>query len=109
MTLTAGSRLGLYEIILPFGADGMEQINEQWFGSTINMYADYLIYAGYAAAGALLLVAVLVGWNRTLSKRVLKQTADLGESEKLLRQITGNIQEVFWLTDTQRQTMFYVS
>jgi len=97
MTLAAASRIGLYEIL-----------NEKWFGGTINIYADF-IYAGYAVAGALLLIALLVGWNRTLRKRVMERTADLRESEKLLRQITGNIHEVFWLTDTERQTMLYVS
>jgi PAS domain S-box-containing protein len=84
-------------------------VSQPRFGSTINMYAGYLIYAGYAAGGALLLIAVLTVWNRTLSKRILQRTADLGESEKLLRQITENIHEVFWLTDTDRQTMLYVS
>ncbi|MEA2327717.1 MAG: hypothetical protein QOE68_2676 [Thermoanaerobaculia bacterium] len=48
-----------------------------------NLDAGYPIYTGYALGAALLLIAVLVGWNRTLSKRIQQRTADLGESEKL--------------------------
>jgi PAS domain S-box-containing protein len=87
----------------------LNQINEKWFGRTVNIYGRYLIYAGYATGAALLLIAILVGWNRTLRKRILQRTAALAESEKLVRQITESIHEVFWLTDTERQTMLYVS
>ena len=108
MTLTAGS-VGPYEIVAPLMADWMGQINENWSGSAIDMDAGYLTYAGYGAAGTLLLIAVVVAWNRTLGRGVLRRTADLGQSEKLLRQITENIREVLWLTDTEGQTMLYVS
>ncbi|HEX9500122.1 MAG TPA: transporter substrate-binding domain-containing protein, partial [Thermoanaerobaculia bacterium] len=69
----------------------LERINEKWFGRTINRYGRYLIYAAYAAAVALLLIAGLAGWNRALRKRILQRTADLVDREKLLRQITENI------------------
>jgi PAS domain S-box-containing protein len=87
----------------------LKQIDEKWFGRTINMYGRYLTYAGYAAAVAILLIAGLVGWNRTLRRRILQRTAALGESEQRFRQIAENIHEVFWLIDMVEQTMLYVS
>ena len=56
----------------------LKQIDEKWFGRTINRYGRYLTYAGYAAAVAILLIAGLVGWNRTLRKKILQRTAALG-------------------------------
>jgi ABC-type amino acid transport substrate-binding protein len=51
------------------GPDELKQINEKWFGRTINRIGQYLAYAGYAAGAGILLIAVLVGWNRALKKR----------------------------------------
>jgi two-component system sensor histidine kinase UhpB len=87
----------------------LKQIDEKWFGRTINRFGRYLTYAGYAAAVAILLIAGLVGWNRTLRKRILQRTAALGESEQRFRQIAENIHEIFWLIDMVKQTMLYVS
>lgn len=87
----------------------LKQIDEKWFGRTINRYGRYLTYAGYAAVVAFLLIAGLVGWNRTLRKRILQRTAALGESEQRFRQIAENIHEVFWLIDMVKQTTLYVS
>jgi signal transduction histidine kinase len=70
----------------------LTQIHEKWFGRTINSYGRYLIYAGYAAAVAVLLIAGLVGWNRALRKGVLQRTAALGESEHRFRQLAENLQ-----------------
>lgn len=58
---------------------------------------------------ALLLIAGLVGWNRSLRKMNLHRTAALRESEQRFRQLAENIHEVFWLTDPVKQTMLYVS
>jgi PAS domain S-box-containing protein len=80
--------------------DELKRIDEKWFGLTINRYGRYLAYAGYAAAVAVLLIAGLVGWNRTLRKRILQRTAELGESEQRFRQIAENIHEVFWMSST---------
>jgi PAS domain S-box-containing protein len=87
----------------------LKQIDEKWFGRTINWYEDSLIYAGYAAGVTLLFVAGLVGWNRMLSTRVLERTAALAESEQRFRQIAENIREVFWLTTIDLSKVLYVS
>ena len=87
----------------------LKQIDEKWFGRTINRYGRYLTYAGYAAAVAILLIAGLVGWNRTLRKRILQRTAALGESEQRFRQIAENIREVFWLSTADLSNALYIS
>jgi signal transduction histidine kinase len=70
----------------------LKRIDERWFGSAINRYGRYLTYAGYAAAAALLLVTVLVGWNRTLQKRILQRTAALAATGEQLRALTARLQ-----------------
>ncbi|HYR76478.1 MAG TPA: PAS domain-containing protein [Pyrinomonadaceae bacterium] len=94
-------------------AGELKQIDEKWFGRTLNRYGRYLTYAGYAAAVALLLIAGLVGWNRTLRKRIAQRTAELGESEQRFRQIAENIREVFWMSTgdfgAPLFTMLYIS
>jgi PAS domain S-box-containing protein len=87
----------------------LKRIDEKWFGRTINRYGRYLTYASYAAAVAILLIAGLGVWNRTLSKRVLQRTAASSESEQRFRQIAESIQEVFWLIDVEKQTILFVS
>jgi len=91
----------------------LKQINERWFGRTINTYGRYLSYAGYAAVVAILIIAGLVGWNRTLRKRILQRTAALSESEQRFREIAENIREVFWMStgdfDTPLFTVLYIS
>src|SRR5258706_8067668 len=79
-------------------ASELKQIDEKWFGHPINSYRRYVAYAGYAAAIAILIIAGLVGWNRTLRKRIAQRTAALGESEQRFRQIAENIREVFWMS-----------
>jgi PAS domain S-box-containing protein len=87
----------------------LEQIDEKWFGRTINWYGRYLRYAGYAAAVAILLIAGLVGWNRTLRAGILQRTAALGQSEQRFRQIAENIREVFWMSTPTMDELLYVS
>jgi len=67
--------------------DELKQIDEKWYGRTINRIGRYLTYAGYAAAVAILLIAGLAVWNRTLTKRILQRTAALGESEQRFRRL----------------------
>jgi PAS domain S-box-containing protein len=57
----------------------------------------------------MLLIAGLVGWNRTLSKRILQRTAALAESEQRFRQIAENIREVFWVSDVVGDRITFVS
>ncbi|SRR5216684_7119334 len=59
------------------------------FVETTAIYHPYFFYAA-----ALVLIAGLTGWNRTLRKRVLQRTEALGESEQCFRQIAENIHEV---------------
>lgn len=87
----------------------LRQIDEKWFGRTINRYGRYLTYAGYAAMVAILLIGGLFGWNRMLRKRILQRTAALGESEQRFRQIAENIHETFWLTPVDGSKMLYIS
>jgi PAS domain S-box-containing protein len=87
----------------------LKQIDEKWFGRTINRYGQYLTYAAYAAAAAILLIAILIGWNRMLRRKVLQRTAALGESEERFRQIAENIHEVFWLTTVDASDFLYIS
>jgi PAS domain S-box-containing protein len=87
----------------------LKQINEKWFGRTIRSYGRYLIYAGYATAAAMLLIAGLATWNRALRKRVRQRTAALGESEQRFRQIAENISEVFWLSSPEPTLIHYIS
>jgi len=67
--------------------DEFKQIDEKWYGRTINRIGRYLTYAAYAAAVAILLIAGLAVWNRTLTKRILQRTAALGESEQRFRRL----------------------
>jgi len=87
----------------------LTKIDEKWFGTSINDYSRYLVWAGYVAVAALLLIAVLAAWNRTLRRRILQRTAALRESEERFRQIAENIREVFWLTSFDSARTLYVS
>ncbi len=87
----------------------LKQIDDKWFGRTIDSRAPYLAYAAYAAAAAMLLVAALAGWNRTLRKGILQRTAALGESERRFRQIAENIREVFWMSTPAMDELLYAS
>jgi PAS domain S-box-containing protein len=66
------------------GPADLKKIDEKWFGRAISSdaYGRYLTYARYAAGVALLLMAGLFAWNRTLKKKVLERTVALGESEQ---------------------------
>ena len=66
----------------------LKQIDEKWFGRTIPRYGRYLTYAGYAAAAAMLLIAGLAGWNRTLRKGIVQRTAALRHSAEELQALS---------------------
>jgi PAS domain S-box-containing protein len=91
------------------GSSDLTQIDEKWFGTTIDHYGHYLAYAGCAVAVAFLLVAGLVVWNRTLTTRIQQRTIALLESEQRFRQIAENIDEVFWLATVDLSKILYVS
>ena len=73
----------------------LKQIDEKWFGRTINNYGRYITYAGYAAAVAILLIAGLVGWNSALRKRILQRTAALSEIEEARRKAEQKYKDIF--------------
>jgi signal transduction histidine kinase/ABC-type amino acid transport substrate-binding protein len=78
----------------------LKQIDEKWFGRTINWYGRYLTYAGYAAAVAILLIAGLSGWNRTLRKGVLQRTAALRASELRFREMIAALPVAVYVVDS---------
>ena len=80
--------------------DELKQINEKWFGRTINRIGRYLTYGGYAVAAALLIIAGLTVWNRTLRKKVLQRTAALGESEQRFRRLVELMPVAVYVCDT---------
>src|SRR6266404_3594266 len=80
--------------------DELKQIDEKWYGRTINRIGRYLTYAGYAAAVAILLIAGLAVWNRTLTKRILQRTAALGESEQRFRRLVELMPVAVYVCDT---------
>jgi PAS domain S-box-containing protein len=78
----------------------LKQINEKWFGRTINRIRRYLTYTGYAVAVALLIIVGLTAWNRTLRKKVLQRTAALGESEQRFRRLVELMPVAVYTCDT---------
>jgi PAS domain S-box-containing protein len=78
----------------------LKQIEEKWFGRTINRIGRYLTYAGYAVAAALLIIAGLTVWNRTLRKKVLERTAALVESEQRFRRLVELMPVAVYVCDT---------
>ncbi|HEY9248860.1 MAG TPA: PAS domain S-box protein, partial [Rariglobus sp.] len=69
-------------------------------------------YPDYAAFGVLALAALLLcvfTGRRLVERGVARRIEDLRLSQEQFRQLTDNIQEVFWLIDTARQTMLYIS
>jgi two-component system cell cycle sensor histidine kinase/response regulator CckA len=85
----------------------LKRIDEKWHGHTIDRIGRYLTYAGYAAAVAMLLVAGLVGWNRTLRKKVLQRTAALRESEQRFRRLVELMPVAVYVCDTSGKIQSY--
>lgn len=90
-------------------ADELKRIDEKWFGNPINVirFGRYLKYAGYAAVAAMLLIAGLAGWNRTLNKRVLQRTAALSESEERFRRLVEMMPVAVYVCDTSGLLRIY--
>jgi PAS domain S-box-containing protein len=78
----------------------LKQIDEKWFGRTINRLGLYLTYAGYGTALAVLLFAGLAVWNRALRTKVLQRTAALGESEQRFRRLVELMPVAVYVCDT---------
>jgi PAS domain S-box-containing protein len=79
----------------------LKQIDDKWFGNTINPYGRYLHYAGHAAAAALLLIVALFAWNRALSIRIRQRTAALRASEDRIRLVIDTIPTMVWCLSTE--------
>ena len=47
--------------------------------------------------------------HASLETRVAERTADLAQSQERFRQLAENIDEVFWMTDVEKNQMLYVS
>jgi PAS domain S-box-containing protein len=89
--------------------DELKRIDQKWFGRTTAWYEPHLVYVGYAALLALLIIGALTGWNHALRKKVLQRTAALKESEVRFRQIAENIREVVWLSAADSLESLYIS
>jgi PAS domain S-box-containing protein len=84
-----------------------KEIDEKWFGSTVNWYGRYFINAAYGAETAILLIAGLAAWNRALRKRVLQRTAALGESEERFRRLVELMPIAVYVCDTSGLIQIY--
>jgi PAS domain S-box-containing protein len=78
----------------------LKQINEKWFGRTINWIGRYLTYAGYAVAATFVIIAGLAVWNRALRTKVLQRTAALSESEQRFRRLVELMPVAVYVCDT---------
>ena len=78
------------------GISKLNQIDEKWFGLSIHTYERYLEYAIYIVAAACLIIVALTVWNRTLRKKVLQRTDELGKSEDNIRLIVDTIPIMAW-------------
>jgi PAS domain S-box-containing protein len=87
--------------------DELKQIEEKWFGRTINRIGRYLTYAGYVVSAALLIIAGLAVWNRTLRKRILQRTAALSESEQRFRRLVELMPVAVYVCDTSGTIQSY--
>jgi len=87
----------------------LKQINEKWFGRTISRIGQYLTYAGYTVVAALLIIAGLAVWNRTLRKKVLQRTAALGASEQKFGRLVELMPVAVYVCDTSGTIQSYNS
>src|SRR5260221_8530993 len=87
--------------------DDLKAIDEKWSGRSFN--APSLKHLVYAAVAGLSLILLLTGWNWSLNNEVKRRTADLKQSEERFRQLAENINEVFWLTEPDKNRLVYVS
>jgi PAS domain S-box-containing protein len=78
----------------------LAQIDEKWFGRTVNGYRRYVTYAGYATVVAMLLAAGLAGWNRSLRRGIGQRNAALGESEQRFRRLVELMPVAVYVCDT---------
>ncbi len=85
----------------------LKQIEHKWIGRPIGPDGRYLTYAGYAAAATILLIATLVGWNRTLRKGIRHGTLALGESEQRFRRLVELMPVAVYVCDTSGMIQSY--
>ncbi len=85
----------------------IEQINEKWFGRTINRISRFVAFAGYAIGGAVLIIVALIVWSSMLRKRVLHRTAALSESEQRFRRLVELMPVAVYMCDTSGTIQSY--
>ncbi len=98
-----GNSALLHDLEMGFAAlksQKLKQIDEKWFGRTLETNKRYITYGSYLIVGVLLLVGVLIVWNRMLSYRVMRQTVALRRSEWRFRRIIESdmLGMIFWST-----------
>ena len=78
----------------------LEQINEKWFGRSIDKIGRYVAYAGYAIGGGIFIIVALIFWSSMLRKRVSQRTAALSESEQRFRRLVELMPVAVYMCDT---------
>jgi len=76
------------------GSKELDRINEHWLGRSI-LSRRYVTYAGYVALAAILSLAAVLVWNRTLRLRVNRRTEALRQSEEKLLQRLHEIEQIY--------------
>ncbi len=85
--------------------DELKQIDEKWFGLSLDG-GRYITYAAYAAGAALLIIVGLFAWNGVLRRMVKFRTAELQESEARLRAIIDTSPVAMAANDAEHKVTF---
>ena len=78
-------------------ADELQAINDRWLGNPLRfpIAARYLTYLAAVSAAVLGLSALLVAWNRTLSRRVSVKTRELRNALDSLRIQADKVRDLY--------------
>jgi PAS domain S-box-containing protein len=85
--------------------DHQTMIKSLWFEKIVQIFAS----RAAAELERLQATKALENINQELEIRVKERTADLLQNQEYLRQITENIESVFWMTNLDKNQMIYVS
>ncbi|MEP3213254.1 MAG: PAS domain S-box protein [Luteolibacter sp.] len=76
----------------------LRQIDDEWMGQMLHP-RPYLRPLIYTAVGAVVLLALLAGWNWTLGRRVRQRTQELHASQALLKDVVDNSPSLIFIKD----------
>ncbi|MGD1704324.1 PAS domain S-box protein [Dapis sp. BLCC M229] len=80
-------------------------VNQPWFEKILRIFAS----RAAAELERMQAAQALQNLNQELEARVKKRTAELVQNQEYLRQLTENIDSVFWMTNLDKSQMIYVS